>query len=103
MNKPWFVYILSNYARTVFYVGITNHLSLRLRNHRRGKDSNFAPKYNLNYLVYWEEVPEKRQALARERQLKNWHRDWKMALIRKKNPEMRDLGAEILGPRIGPD
>ena len=49
MNIPWFVYILSNYSRTVFYFGTTNDLTLRLKNHRIGKDSNFAPKYNLSY------------------------------------------------------
>ena len=95
--KSWFVYILSNYTRNVFYIGITNDLPARLRSHRMGKNSNFVPRYNLYYLVYWEELPNKREALARERQLKNWHRDWKIALIRKKNPMMRDLSAEIVG------
>jgi putative endonuclease len=99
-TKPWFVYILSNYTRTVLYVGITNNLALRLKNHRRGKNSNFVPKYNLNHLVYWEKLHDKRHALARERQLKNWQRDWKITLV-KKNPTMRDLNAEI--PELGTD
>ena len=97
MSKSWFVYILSNYTRNVFYVGMTNDLANRLRNHSRGRGSKFAPTYNLNYLVYWEQVPDKRHALAREKQLKNWHREWKIALIQKKNPTMRDLREEAPG------
>jgi putative endonuclease len=94
MPKAWFVYILSNYTRNVFYIGMTNDLPNRLRNHKKGRDSNFAPRFNLKYLVYWEELPDKRHALARERRLKNWHREWKIALTKKKNPTMRDLSME---------
>jgi putative endonuclease len=94
--QPWYVYILSNYTRNVLYVGVTNDLYQRLKNHRIGRGSNFAPKFNVKFLVYWEKLPDKRRALARERQLKNWHRNWKIALIRRRNPSMRDLSTEVI-------
>jgi putative endonuclease len=75
----------------------------RPKNHRISKDSNFAPKYNLHFLVYHEKLQDKWHAFAREKQLKNWHREWKLALIRKKNPMMRDLCKEIPGRGIAPD
>lgn len=106
MDQPWFVYILSNYTRNVFYFGTTNDLFHRLQSHHEGKGSNFAPEYNLKYLIYREELPNKHHALTREKQLKNWHRDSKIALIQKKNPTVRDLSAEAPGPmspRIDPD
>jgi putative endonuclease len=60
-----------------------------------GRGPSFPPKYNIKYLVYWEEFSDISQAIAREKQLKNWHHDWKLALIRSVNPEMRDLGGEL--------
>ena len=53
-------------------------------------------RYHLKYLLYFEEVGSIEFAITREKQLKNWHRDWKMNLIRTMNPEMRDLGNELL-------
>ncbi len=93
--KHFFVYILSNHTRSVFYIGVTNDLAQRLSQHRGGWGSRFALKYNLKSLVYWEEFADPHRAIMREKQLKNWHRDWKIELIRSVNPEMRDLSDEI--------
>ena len=95
MTKRYFVYILSNYTRTTFYTGVTNDLARRLSEHRMARGPSFPPKYNVKYLVYWEEFSDIHQAIAREKQLKNWHREWKLALIRSVNPEMRDLSDEM--------
>jgi putative endonuclease len=94
--KRYFVYILTNYTRTTFYVGVTNSLRQRLFQHMNGFGSKFCQRYNLKYLVYFEEFSSVGDAIAREKQLKNWHRDWKINLIRSVNPGMKDLREELL-------
>ncbi|MBA4312226.1 MAG: hypothetical protein C0417_06320 [Chlorobiaceae bacterium] len=93
--KKGYVYILSNYRRTTFYIGVTSNLGQRLEQHQEGGGSKFVEKYNLKYLVYYEEFDQVVDAIRREKQLKSWHRDWKIRLIKSVNPEMRDLSAEI--------
>jgi putative endonuclease len=92
-----YVYILSNKHRTTFYIGSTVDLRRRFLEHRRGKEHAFTAKYNLQHLVYYETLSSIHDAKERERQLKNWHREWKLNLIKEKNPQLRDLSAEILG------
>jgi putative endonuclease len=93
--KKGFVYILSNYHRTTFYIGVTSNLVRRIEQHRYGQISSFANKYKLYDLVYYEVFDEIRNALVREKQLKNWHREWKLNLIKSINPDMKDLSNEI--------
>ena len=76
--KQSFVYIMNNQNRTTFYIGVTSDLSNHILEHTEGKGSNFTEKYNLTDLVYFEEFSEINQAIAREKQLKNWHHDWKI-------------------------
>ena len=90
------VYILSNKYRTTFYIGSTIDLRRRLIEHRRGKGNGFTAKYNLKHLVYYEVFPSIHEAKVREKQLKNWHREWKVNLIKEMNPELVDLSARIL-------
>jgi putative endonuclease len=94
MNQA-FAYILSNKHRTTFYIGSTTDLRRRLLEHRRGK-SWFSAQYNLKDLVYYEVLPSIHEARAREKQLKNWHREWKVNLIKGANPGLKDLSAEVL-------
>ena len=89
--KSGYVYILSNYKRTVFYVGVTADLSDRMAYHRAGIGSKFCAKYKIKYLVYLEEYESIQDAILREKQLKRWRREWKIELIRKKNPSMKKL------------
>ena len=84
---------MSNFQRTVFYIGITNNIETRVRQHKNNEGSLFTAKYKCHHLLFFEEFPEANQAIAREKQLKNWHRDWKINLIRKENPKMVDLSA----------
>ncbi len=95
------VYILSNFTRTVFYIGVTSDLHIRLQYHKRGNRSSFVFRYNLYYLVYVEYLPSMADAIFREKQLKSWHRQWKIDLIRSVNPTMRDLTNEIFPPLPG--
>jgi putative endonuclease len=87
----YYVYILSNVKRTVFYIGITNNLRRRIYEYKEGLVKGFSQKYYLKYLVYFEEYPDINEAIIREKQLKNWHRQWKINLIRSKNPKFDDL------------
>lgn len=76
------VYILSNFARTVFYIGVTNNLERRIWEHRNGEGAVFTAKYKCHYLMYYEDYADINNAIAREKQLKNWQRSWKIELIR---------------------
>ena len=70
------VYIVTNKNRTTFYIGVTNDIRRRILEHKAGVGSAFTSKYNLTDLLYCEEFDEIKIAIAREKQLKNWHRDW---------------------------
>ena len=73
---------------------MTNDIMRRMHEHKAGTGEGFSRCYNLKKLVYLEEFSGVREAIAREKQLKNWHRDWKYNLIRLDNPHMKDLSAD---------
>jgi putative endonuclease len=89
-----FIYIISNFNRTTFYIGVTNNLERRIKEHKLLKGSTFSSKYKLTDLVYYEEISNMKSAITREKQLKNWHREWKLNLIKELNPEMEDLAKD---------
>jgi putative endonuclease len=90
MSRAGYVYILSNHSRTL-YTGVTNNLERRMYEHKRKIGSQFAAKYNLTQLVYCEPFGDIREAIAREKQIKGWRRERKIALIESANPEWKDL------------
>jgi putative endonuclease len=90
MNSSY-VYIITNKNRKVFYTGVTADLRQRMIDHQAGKGSKFCAKYNVNILVWYEIHIDIRDAIKRETQIKRWYRQWKIDLIRSKNPEMKDL------------
>lgn len=90
-GKKGFVYILSNTSRSTLYIGVTSFLDERILDHKYGVGSKFTAKYNLTTLLYYEEYPNINEAIEREKQLKNWHRNWKINLIKQTNPELKDL------------
>lgn len=79
----------------MLYIGVTSDLQKRIVEHKEGKGSVFTKKYSLNALVYFEEFTSIIQAIAREKQLKNWHKEWKWNLIKSKNNELKDLFEEL--------
>ena len=86
------VYILTNQRNTVLYTGVTGNLPKRLWEHRNRADpQSFTARYNVHKLVYYETGGDIRAAIAREKQIKNWKRAWKIALIESTNPEWKDL------------
>jgi putative endonuclease len=84
---------MTNYNRNCYYVGVTNDLERRVREHRAGL-SIFTSKYQLKHLVYYEGISSIKSAIQREKQLKNWKREWKIELIKSENPELKDLAED---------
>ena len=91
-QKTYHVYIMSNQSRTL-YTGITNNLVKRVYEHKNKLVPGFTAKYNISRLVYFEETGDVRAALAREKQIKGWLRQKKIALIESSNPKWMDLSA----------
>ncbi len=77
---------------------MTDSLSRRIFEHKKGLVEGFTKKYNVNRLVYYEVHPNVKEAIKREKQLKNWHREWKINLIESINKDWKDLYPEIADP-----
>jgi putative endonuclease len=86
---------MSNKKRGTIYCGMTNNLILRVRQHKTGKKS-FTRKYNLDKLVWFESFHTAMEAIMREKQIKGWLRNKKIALIEEDNPEWKDLHVELI-------
>lgn len=78
------------------YIGTTNNIARRVYEHKHKLVKGFTAKYNLDKLVHVETYVSPLEAIKREKQLKNWHRDWKINLIESINPEWRDLYESLL-------
>jgi putative endonuclease len=98
--KLYHVYILMSRSR-VTYIGVTGHLEKRLIQHRWSRDPHhFTARYRVFRLVYFEEYTRVEQAIAREKQLKGWSREKKLALISTMNPEFNDLAPDLYPDRM---
>ena len=96
MDKPHYVYILTNQRKTVLYTGETKDLPQRVFRHDSGYYPNaFTKKYNVNILVYYEEHPNEDSAKNREKRIKKWNREWKIKLVSDFNPNWHDLGRQL--------
>ena len=93
--KQYYVYIMTNFSKRSLYIGVTNNLVMRVAEHKAHVNKGFTAKYDYKLLVYYEEFPSAEQAIAREKQLKNWHREWKENLIKQLNPDFDDLSETI--------
>lgn len=91
MVKSYYVYVLANWDGSVMYIGVTNNLERRIFEHKNKLIPGFSTKYNIDKLVYYEETSDVQAAIAREKQLKNWRREKKNALVASLNPEWKDL------------
>ena len=94
--KTYYVYILSNKKEGTLYIGVTNDLVRRVYEHKYDLLEGFTKKYQLHKLVYYEATIDADAAVKREKQLKNWHRPWKINLIESVNPDWRDLYDDLL-------
>ena len=85
---------MCNKRFTTLYIGATNNLEQRVLQHKTGNVSSFTNKYNIQSLLYYEELTDVSNAIKREKQLKNWHRNWKWNLIKSQNPDLVDLAKD---------
>ena len=90
-----YVYFMTNKYNTVLYIGVTKNLEKRVWEHKNGIDKkSFTYKHNCHKLVYFEAFGNIRYAIEREKQLKNWEREWKNELVVKDNPEWLDISIQ---------
>ncbi|WP_233450959.1 GIY-YIG nuclease family protein [Hanstruepera ponticola] len=90
--KLWQVYIMANKPKGVLYIGVTDNIEERVKEHKlKVYPKAFTSRYNCNKLVYFEEFEEGFDAIKREKQFKKWKRDWKIELIEEMNPNWSDL------------
>jgi putative endonuclease len=97
--KKYCVYIITNYIRKVLYTGITNNLEQRIIEHylQRGNPTSFTGKYHVYYLLYFECFDYVNNAIAREKEIKNWRRSRKEKLITEFNPDWDFLNEKLFG------
>lgn len=93
--KTYYVYILASKS-LVLYTGVTNNLERRVGEHKEKRTAGFTSRYNVNRLVYFEDTHDINAAIAREKQIKGWLRQRKIALIESTNPTWRDLSDDWL-------
>ena len=91
----YFVYIMASKANGTLNTGVTNNLLRKVYEHREGLIAGFTKKYSVKHLVYYEVHTEIKEALLREKRIKEWKRQWKVNLIQSMNPEWRDLYEDI--------
>ncbi len=96
------VYILASQTRGTLYTGVTSNPLGRMWQHRNDATPGFTSRYGVKRLVYIEFFGDMEHSILREKQLKNWKREWKIALIEKDNPTWRDLALDYGFERLGP-
>jgi len=92
----YFVYLMASRKNGTLYVGVTNNLVRRAYEHKNGLVEGFTDRYGGHQLVWFESTSSVEAAIQKEKQIKNWKREWKVDLIEKANPEWLDLYESIL-------
>jgi putative endonuclease len=95
MAKKGYVYILASDRNGTLYIGVMSDLGRREWEHRTKAQDGFTARYGVRSLVYAEALDDMQTAIAREKAMKKWRREWKIVLIEKSNPQWLDLSAEI--------
>ncbi len=91
MQKSYYVYIATNFGKTVLYTGVTNNLYRRSKEHKEGKVKGFTQKYKVNKIIFYQEFNNIKEALMAEKSIKGFTRQKKIDLIKKINPTFKDL------------
>ena len=94
-GRKYWVYILASRKHGTLYIGMTSDLAGRVYEHRAGITPGFTTRYGVHHLVYFETFGVVDEAIAREKQLKKWRREWKIRLIERSNPQWVDLFSGI--------
>jgi putative endonuclease len=92
----YYVYLLASRKHGTLYVGVTNNLVRRIYQHKTHAVRGFSSRYNVHLLVWFESYDDPESAIAREKEIKKWRREWKVNLIEQSNPEWIDLYESIL-------
>jgi putative endonuclease len=90
-KSAFYVYILASGKHGTLYIGVTNNLVRRVYEHRQRAVPSFTSRYGVTKLVYFEIYDDPESAIAREKKIKRWRRDWKIRLIEENNPDWVDL------------
>ena len=93
MGRDYFVYMMASKTRTL-YIGITNNLERRVWEHKQKETPGFTKRYDVTMLVYYESFGDVTVAIGREKELKAWRREKKVALLESVNPTWQDLAAD---------
>jgi putative endonuclease len=96
MDRYFYVYILTNRRYGTLYVGITNDLVRRVWEHRNNAVPGFTREHELHRLVWYEQHATALEAIRQEKLIKKWHRDWKVNLVQRMNPDWEDLFESIV-------
>jgi putative endonuclease len=91
----YYIYILASNRNGTLYIGVTNDLIRRIYEHRNDLVDGFTKEHNIHQLVWFEQTSDVESAIAREKQIKKWNRDWKKRLIQETNPYWHDLYEEL--------
>ena len=94
--RKFYIYMLASHRNGTLYIGMTNDLLRRVREHKSGLIEGFTKKYGVHMLVWYEAAESASSAIQREKQLKRWRRAWKLRIIEEGNPEWRDLFDELM-------
>jgi len=95
--KQYYVYILASKKNGTLYIGVTNNVLKRVYEHKNNLIEGFTQKYGVHNLVYYECYNDIYDAIAREKRIKKWKRQWKIELIEKDNPKWKDLYFDVIG------
>ena len=97
MAKVFIVYMLANRKNAAIYVGVTGNPVARIWQHKNDHFEGFTKRHGIHRLVWYEVHEDAEAAIVREKQLKEWHRPWKVRLIEERNPDWKDLYTELTG------
>jgi putative endonuclease len=96
MSYKYYIYIITNKKNGTLYIGVTSNIARRIYKHKNKLFKGFSSKYSLDKLVYCETYDNIQNAIRREKQLKNWKREWKIELIEKSNKDWKDLSFDLV-------
>ena len=96
MTKHPVVYIMASKRNGTLYTGVTGNLAAQVDQHKHDNTEGFTKKYGVHTLVYVEQHEDMQSAIEREKQIKKWHRQWKLELIESQNPDWRDLSEDMI-------
>jgi putative endonuclease len=96
MNKTPCVYLLASHRNGTLYAGVTSNLIKRVWEHKNDLVEGFTKRHGVHTLVWYELHCDMNSAISREKDIKEWQREWKLELIERENPEWKDLYNDLI-------